>query len=345
MDLFTPQIDFGKQHPIFRMLSTSKYAPERSVLSQWAAGFRDRDGKFVQEFQQTFESSLWELYLNAAIATWEMTADMSFASPDFVISGPTRLCIEATIAGPAQGRKPAYGYGVQDIPEDFTAFNFEASLRITNSFSGKVKRYREHYVQQAHSADQPFVIAIGAFDRPLAHFAASRPVMAAIYGLYHDEAATSPDADNVVSYNVEAIAKSETANVPVGLFCDGRYADVSAVIYSSLATWGKIRALADNASAPTLYTTFHPNEGDLRAKVKKTLKRDYAEHVLDGMYVLHNPFANHPIADGVFSHPRLAEVRVASDGELIIKAPDDFLLVRTLFSFPTIETAEKAARE
>lgn len=344
MDLFTPQIDPSRQHRVFKMLLEERYAAERAVLTEWAAGYTDRDGKFVQEFQMTFESGLWELYLNASIRACGMKTDTSFASPDFVVTEPLPLCMEATIAGPAQGGKPPIGYEIADIPEDFTQFNVQASIRICNSFSAKVKRYREYYAKLAHVADQPFVIAIASFDRPGAHFAASRPVMAALYGLYHDEAATSAEAEKVVSYNVNAAPKSETVNVPLCLFCDDTFADVSAVIYSSLATWGKVRALADNPSAHTVYTTFHPREGSIYPEIRKTLKGRYQEHLLDGMWVLHNPFAKSPIPDGVFSHPRLAEARVAPDGELLINGPDDLLLVRTLMTFPTHEAAEEEVR-
>jgi hypothetical protein len=345
MDLFTTKIDQSKQHPIFQKILDKVYAPERALLSEWAVGHKDEDGKFVQEFQTTFESSLWELYLNAATKAWGMKADITVASPDFVITAPTRFCIEATIAAPPQGGKPAFGYAASDIPDDFSEFNRAASLRICNSFSAKVKRYREYYTNLPHVAGHPFVIAIAAFDRPLAHLAAGRPVIAAMYGLYHDEAATARDADKVVSYNVSAAAKTETVNVPLGLFCDDTFADVSAVIFSSLATWGKVRALADNPSANTVYTTFHPRETDLYAEIRRALKRDYREHLFDGMYVLHNPFATRPILPGVLSHPRLAEIRVAPDGELIIHAPDDFLLVRTLITFGSRVEAEKEMRK
>lgn len=334
MDLFTPQVPAARQHQVFKMLLQDVHGPERAELTNWAAGFRDRDGKFVQEFQTTFESGLWELYLNASLRNLGLTVDMSVPSPDFVVSDPVRLSIEATIAAPAQGGAAPIGYDLPaSIPADFTAFNIGASIRISNSFSGKVRRYREHYARLPHIADHPFAIAIAAFDRPLAHFAANRPLFAAIYGLYYDEAATKPDAGKVVSYNVSAAPKSTTADVPMGLFCDDSYSDVSAVIYSPLVTWGKVRALADNPSAKTIYTTFHPQRGDLKPEVRRAIKRDYSEHLLDGLYVLHNPFAARPIPPGVLSHPRLAEVRVAPDGELLIDAPDDFLLVRTLHSF------------
>lgn len=317
---------------IFRRLMEDEYAPERAVLENWAKGFEDRDGKFVQELQLTFESSFWELYLNAALRTWGLVPDMAFTSPDFVIPQPTWLTMEATIAAPPKGGAPAFGYDVRDIPGDFSKFNADAAVRICNSFDAKARRYRNYYSALPHVSGAPFVIAIAAFDRPLAHFAASRPVIAAIYGLYHDEAATLRDAERVASYNVATAAKSETVDIPVGLFCDDSYSEVSAVIYSSLATWGKMRALADNPTALTIYRSFHPKEGSLFPEVRTAQKCDYQENLMDGLWVLHNPFAKHPIADGVLSHPRVAEVRVAQDGELQITAPDDFLLLRMLMS-------------
>jgi hypothetical protein len=58
----------------------------------------------------------------------------------------------------------------------------EAAIALTRR-SNAIATY---YSALSHVSDKPFVIAIAAFDRPLAHFAASRPVLAALYGLYHD---------------------------------------------------------------------------------------------------------------------------------------------------------------
>jgi hypothetical protein len=139
----------------------------------------------------------------------------------------------------------------------------------------------------------------------------------------------------MIGYNVTRVAKNEVTEIPLGFFCTESYADVSAVIYSALATWGKIRALANNPDGRTIFTTLHPNPDGLPARVKKTLKHDYVEHLLDGLYVLHNPFAVRPIDRGIFSHSRLAECRVAHDGVLLFDAPADFLLTRSLFTIST----------
>lgn len=137
---------------------------------------------------------------------------------------------------------------------------------------------------------------------------------------------------HVASYNVTAAPKNANTNIDVGLFCDDAHAEVSAVVYSCLATWGKLRALADNPEAPSVYTSVHPNPGSLFPVVRTAPKRDYTEHLMDGPYVLHNPFARNPLPPELLSHPRLCEVRVADDGELIMDAPDDFLLLRMLHS-------------
>ncbi|CRM45595.1 hypothetical protein [Pseudomonas sp. 24 E 13] len=332
IDLFRPLTTAEKQHPIFKMMLKNGFEPERDVLLQWANGFEDRDGKFVKEFQTTFESSFWELYLFAALKEWGLPVDLRYHTPDFLVGGSVPFCLEATIANPPVGGQPAYGFSQVDLPANFTEFNVESTLRICNSFDSKVKKYRTNYSKLVHVQNKPFVIGIASFDRPHAHFASGRPILAALYGMYHDEEATQFGDTRVPSYNVSAAPKTQNTHIDVGLFCDDSYPEISAVIYSSLATWGKVRALADNPRAMTAYTTLHPNHGSIMPIVRGAMKKDYSENLMDGLFVLHNPFAKHPLPRGLLGHPRLCEVTIADDGELIMEAPDDFLLLRMLNS-------------
>ena len=334
MDLFQPLVPSEKQHPIFRMLNDPMLGPERDVLQDWATDFIDRDGKFVKELQTTFESSFWELYLHAALRSMGMQLDYSFHAPDFVISAPTPFVMEATIAAPPQGGAPAYGVRPPEIPDDFNEFNRQAILRLCNSFTAKVRRYRQHYAKLAHVQGKPFVIAIAPFDRPQAHMAANRPIVAALYGVYFDEAETiAAQAENVITHDIEAVAKHESATVPVGLFTDDAYKDVSAVVYGPLATWGKVRALADAPHRDIEFTTLHPPNGPgLMPEVREATKANYVEHLLDGLYVFHNPFAEHPLPADAFDHDRLARFLVRPDGAVEAEGPDDFLLMRLLVS-------------
>jgi hypothetical protein len=331
MDLFTDVVSSDKQHFIYKYIKKDEHWAERDVLTEWAKGFQDRDGKFVKEFQTTFEPCLWELYLHAYMKELGHVTNFSFDAPDFVIDRDCEFCIEATVALPAQGEQPAYGFGSEVELGDFNEFNSQAAVRITNSFIGKVRKLRERYSKLDHCKNKPFVIAIASYDRPFSHFAASRPVLAAMYGLYHDEEKTmSSNADNIISYNVDTALKNGSAEINMGLFCTPEFSDVSAVIYSSLATWGKLKALSDNPSAPDVFQTFTPDPESLYPMVHTTQKSAYKEHLLDGLYVLHNPFADHPLPPDALGHDRIAQCYMESDGYIDIEAPEDFLLIRYL---------------
>ena len=157
--------------------------------------------------------------------------------------------------------------------------------------------------------------------------------MAAIYGVYFDEELTmSSGTQEVIQRPVDGISKSASAEVPVAYFTDSSCAHISAVFYSPIATWGKIRALADAPSARTIYTTFHPNPGSLQPAMRQAAKVDYVEHLLDGLYVFHNPFATRPLPAELFSHERVAQLITNDDGIQEFVAPDDFLLMRMLQS-------------
>ena len=340
MNLFAPIVPAARQHPIFKMLCHADNAPERDVLMAWAREFVDRDGKFVQEFQTTFESSFWELYVHAALREFGMSIDLRYDAPDFMVTAPQPFAAEATIAAPAHGATPAFGPGPPVVPEDLNAYNAEAILRICNSLDAKMRRYRERYAQLAHVRDKPFVVALAPFDRPLPQLAANRPIIAALYGMYFDEEASiAGRRDHLVTYPIDSVAKPSGAPVATGLFAKPEYADLSAVVYSPIATWGKLRALANAPDAPAIFTTLHPAPGQLLPEIRQTLKRDYREHLLDGLYVLHNPAASRPLDPRVFAHARIVQFVPDGQGGVEGQGPDDFLLMRSIMRLMTEDAA------
>lgn len=321
------------QHPIYKMIRDGDYSAERKVLLDWSKGFEDRDGKFCHEFQTSFEPCLWELYLYAFLKDIKATSDFKYDAPDFVVNAGEQLCIEATISAPAQGAPSPHGFPMDALPDDFNHFNQQATIRLCNSFISKVRKLRDRYSKLPQSANKPFVIAIASFDRPFSHMSAMRPAIAALYGLYHDEMKTIETGSNkIISYNVDGVAKNNNANIDLGYFCTPEYSDVSAVIFSSLATWGKVRAVADNPASLSFYTTYHPNPHSLHPIIKQMRKSEYSEHLLDGLWIFHNPFADKPLDPKTLYHERLAQCFVKDDGELDFEAPDDFLLLRHLTS-------------
>lgn len=88
LNLSQPVVPESAWHPNFRamMLQGNGYTWE--VVNDWARGFVDRDGKFVREFQTTFNSSFWELYVYAVLKKYGLAIDFSHARPDFNIPTP-----------------------------------------------------------------------------------------------------------------------------------------------------------------------------------------------------------------------------------------------------------------
>src|SRR3954451_22021577 len=108
MDLFTSIASEAEQHPNFRTISKQNNQFNCDVVNDWANGFQDRDGKFVKEFQTTFDSSFWELYLFAVLKQLGMQVDFSVPSPDFLVKTHGGINIEASVALHAQGAPPEH---------------------------------------------------------------------------------------------------------------------------------------------------------------------------------------------------------------------------------------------
>lgn len=139
MNLFEPVVPTAQQHPNFRNLLQACNGFTLDVLNDWARGFVDRDGKFVTEFQTTFNSSFWELYLNAVLKRYGMPVDFTKSRPDFYL--PSKgFNIEATVASNAQDSVPEHARLGKAPPPDLNAFNLQSIIRLSNSLAAKYQK-------------------------------------------------------------------------------------------------------------------------------------------------------------------------------------------------------------
>ena len=341
MDLFTPIVEEQKQNMIFKTLSHPNLYAEREVLDKWATGFTDRDNKFVQEFQSTFESSFWELYLNAVLNGNNVNVDYSYYAPDFVCEkNGLKFCIEATIANPEQDGLPAYGFdnAHQNFDIDFKEFNRKSIIRIANSIVSKNKKFDKSYKNHSHVIGKPFILGLNSFDRPHAHFIGHRGIIAVLYGIYlNEEKALSQNLNYIPKDKMDFITKENGAEIPLGFFTTPEYENISAVIYNPLATWGKVRALAqiNDFNKGCFFTTLHTNE-DPDSMIPETnmgIKKEiYMESLIDGTYIFYNPFAKYPLDYELFDQKGIAHITINEAGNLEEFIPGRFLLSRTLIS-------------
>lgn len=95
-DLFNPQrgAPLNKWCDKAKMLLSSSFDEHRHLLSEWSHDFVDKDGKFARQFQETYRSSVWELYLHAVFQNLGFTLGNPSEAPDFLIERPSRVQIE-----------------------------------------------------------------------------------------------------------------------------------------------------------------------------------------------------------------------------------------------------------
>jgi hypothetical protein len=88
----------------------------------------------------------------------------------------------------------------------------------------------------------------------------------------------------------------------MGYFVNGEMPEISAVIFSNTATFGKVRALNNDPSL-MIFEHIRFNKKGLVAHHRVTLKSEYNETLLEGLHIYHNPLAKYPLKDDFLQHP------------------------------------------
>lgn len=314
LDLFTPLVDETKLHPNFVRMLHKTAGPERDVLAGWAEGFVDRDGKFVREFQTTFNGSFWEIYLHAAFRELGMKPDYSHAAPDFVLDGPPlRFCAEAVTSNNPEGHRPEWDGTIETLQggeinyEEIVSFS---TVRLSNALTAKLVRYRERYSKLAHGSDRPFVVCLAPFEQPLFWVQCDQALRRVLYQFDQPLYVRDWKSGEPVFVGEIAIGgstKPSGANVPFGMFLDDRAKEISAVIFSSTATYGKLRALSVGSSDTAVFQARRYNDHEFGKPTDiVAVKRDYTESLLDGLNIYLNPFATTPLDPTAFGRAGVA---------------------------------------
>jgi len=264
MDLFKPVVAEEEFHHNFRATIKSNATGVRDTLSSWADGFVDRDGKFVEEFQTTYNSSFWELYLFAALKYLGIKVDFSYDAPDFVAKDHL-FAIEAAIASHAQDDMPEWEKtlaGVVDM--NIEAAQVQSTIRLSNTMLGKSEAYKKRYATLPHMTDRAYVIAIANYGRQDFNLLGDVAMQDLLY-----------DASDK-----KEVHKSNGSPVPLGLFRSDAYSHISAVIFSCVATFGKARALgADDGEFIFHATRIRDSVEPIRIVARRA---DYKESLTDG---------------------------------------------------------------
>ncbi|MQQ35497.1 hypothetical protein GE543_14450 [Pseudomonas sp. SZ57] len=339
MDLFTPVVPVERQHENFRRVLVPGRVSERAVVSGWAEGFPDRDNKFLHEFQTTFNSSFWEVYLYGLFKSYSFSLNWSQASPDFwLTTAYGEIIVEAVTANAAEGKEPEWDKKslMSDAvrKKDFWPLNREAIIRLSNALSAKVRKYEKSYKKLSHVPGKPFVIAVAPFEQPDFQHQYDRAMRALLYNDYVDEKAYFEDParfpDGPPSVRLDEITKDNGSTFELGIFENDDWAEVSAVIFSCVATWGKAVAMSNDRRDGFIMANWGTDESG-KSESRESRVGIPSEEIHDGLQIFHNPYASNPVDLRVFRRKGVVQ-HYLSQGVWIREGYDDCLQFRFTYA-------------
>ena len=311
IDLFTPQVPAGRLHQNFKHVAFAATSEDRDVLNDWVSGFIDRDGKLAKEFQTTFNSTFWELYLFAVIKELGLRVDFSHTRPDFVID-PSQIpiVVEAVSASNASVHRPEWTGTIQELKEAERApIVEEATLRLANAVAAKFKRYSSTYAALPHVSEAAFVLAVAPFEQPFFWVQNYQAMQRVLFAYDMPVASVDPfTAETLYEHRYQwSVEKPNGAKVKLGFFRDDSMADISAVLFSNTATWGKVRALSRDPNPDVVFETLRFNAHGTVPRHTIAARANYHETLLDGLHVFHNPHARRPLPHELFALPGISQ--------------------------------------
>lgn len=336
MDLFSTKIATNKLNENFKKIYTDPtLAPVREVIQSWGLGLLQRSGeqtKFVNEFQTTFNSALWELYLNEMFIRLGYSVDYTRDSPDFYVTTPSgyKFNVEAMVSDRPH-RPPAY-----EIFSE-TKFKQQSTLKLLGKIKDKhdlftgVKGKKFPYSTMEHVAGKPFVLALAPFDSDLSLTQNNTIINRVLFGI---EEPMMRDLVRGQQRKVLSIKKNGNIDIPLGIFTNDSYKEISAVIFSTTATFGKaviqsgveryvrstrFRNLDVNKFITsegmknegvhtkklghehyvTTYRKFY-NNAVVGTDIELCHSNNYTETHFDGLHIYYNPYATIPLDKDIF---------------------------------------------
>jgi len=347
MDLFKPLVDEKNLHQNFKsIIKEERYAQARDAINEWADGLSERKNeweKFIKEFQTTFHSSFWELYLNKAFTKLNFSIDYSKESPDFCLHHPSgrSLNVEAVTANHKSNREEDYyskqSYSDSTVQDDERFYDLSA-IKLMGKIRDKRDLFlagnKKHpYSSLAHVQGNPFVLAIAPFDTHYSFSQNNIAINRVLYGVDSKTGSSKKVIDHVINEN--------GSRVNLGIFTNDSYKEISAVIFSTVGMFSK--ALVGTDVEGFVKATRYREIGIVEFMAKEGLGKigkshlkvspgydifshrffngnlicgsdvilcktsDYTETHLDGLHIYYNPFAETPLDKDLFSEKEVTQ--------------------------------------
>jgi hypothetical protein len=222
------------------------------------------------------------------------------------------FAIEAAIASHAQDDVPEWEKtfaGITDM--NVEAAQLQSTLRLSNALMSKSDAFRKRYAALPYMAGRSYVVAIANYGRQDFNLLGEVGMRCLLY---------DPE-------KMKQALKANGSPAPLGLFNSDNFAHISAVIFSSVATFGKTRALGKHEGEFVFNATRIRNDIEpIRIVARNS---DYKESLTDGLKLYTNPYATVPLDVALFDDPGIWRYVPQKDGSYGMAChPDGDLCMR-----------------
>ena len=310
--LFAPVVANEKQHSKFKILKRRRsQAPARHMLNQVYHTFDDSDGNFLIDFQSSgFNARYFELYLYAYLTRSGFNVERPSPAPDFIVSrNGHKVAIEATTINPAtSGVLAQHGNKIENLTTQ-QRLEYQKNELAVRFGSPLVSKLRKKYWEQKHCKEMPLVIAIEAFHDDESLIFSDYSLCRYVFGIDHTGQWTQDGKLEITSEPITEHQFSEK-NIPSGFFALPDAEHISAVIFTNSGSNAKFLRMGfqhgiDNDRIVMIRQGYaydiHEDARDSAFFSYNLDQPPFVESWGQGIAVLHNPFALHPIPHGYFS--------------------------------------------
>ena len=316
--LFEPAVAVEKLGANFNAVRLSPgHAAARQMMDSAFEAFDDADGNFLQQFQTSgFDARLFELYLFAYFSRSGFLVDRAQGRPDFVVSrNGAKVAVEATTVNPStSGALSRFGRAVSALSEDEMREyrRHELPIRFGGPLSSKLSK---RYWTLEHCRDLPFVIAIEAFHDKDSLALSDSALAAFLYGVEQTGGFLSTGQLSLGTTTIDD-HRIPTKTIASSFFQQADAEHLSAVVFTNAGTTGKFSRMAwlhglgdHNCALIRRGYCFdpHPEALDPAYFEYSVSNPPHVETWGEGLVVLHNPGALHPLPRAFF--PGAVETR------------------------------------
>lgn len=299
-------------HPQFVTLRDAPhYSSARGQLREIEQSFSDPDGNFVEQFQTTgFDARTFELFLFAMLSEAGHEVDRTYPRPDFLIrkEGLTVAVEAVTASAPSNaGIQQYFALPEHQTPEERLSYlQHNLPIRLGSPLFSKLQK---RYWLEEHIHGLPLVIAIEDFHAPGSLATSSTPLSRYLFGVDQDWYHTD-EGKLVIEERAVAHHEVGAKRIPSGFFNQPDAENISAVLFCNTGTIPKFARMGQegkyNDPDVRMFRVGTNYRHDPDAVKPEVFVYEVGDPELtretwrEGVSLIRNPNAKHPIPDGWF---------------------------------------------